>query len=88
MIMSINNVSLKLLSLYILLCICIACESSDSNSSPEVTSTTSMMIDQGVVDFSDYVIEVPQFGTKHSLNVSVCCGVVLWEFAKKWIVKL
>ena len=44
-------------------------------------------VDQGVVDFSDYVIEVPQFGTKHSLNVSVCCGVVLWEFAKKWIVK-
>lgn len=39
-------------------------------------------VDQDVIDHSDYVIEVPQFGTKHSLNVSVCAGVVLWEFAK------
>lgn len=43
-------------------------------------------VDQGVVDLSDYVIEVPQFGTKHSLNVSVCTGVVLWEFSKRFIV--
>lgn len=40
---------------------------------------------QSVIDTSDYVIEVPQFGTKHSLNVSVCAGVVLWEFAKRYI---
>lgn len=40
---------------------------------------------QSAVDASDYVIEIPQFGTKHSLNVSVCAGVVLWEFAKKYI---
>lgn len=39
-------------------------------------------VDQRVIDESDYVIEVPQFGTKHSLNVSVCTGVVLWEFTK------
>jgi tRNA G18 (ribose-2'-O)-methylase SpoU len=38
---------------------------------------------QEAIDKSDYVIEVPQFGTKHSLNVSVCAGVVLWEFAKR-----
>lgn len=42
-------------------------------------------VNQAVVDASDFVIEVPQFGTKHSLNVSVCAGVVLWEFAKKYI---
>lgn len=40
-------------------------------------------VDQEVVDASDYIIEIPQFGTKHSLNVSVCAGVVLWEFAKR-----
>lgn len=42
-------------------------------------------VDQEVVNKSDYIIEIPQFGTKHSLNVSVCAGVVLWEFAKKFI---
>lgn len=42
-------------------------------------------VDQRIIDLSDYVIEVPQFGTKHSLNVSVCAGVVLWEFAKREI---
>lgn len=31
----------------------------------------------------DGAIEVPQFGTKHSLNISVCLGVVLWEFTKQ-----
>lgn len=42
-------------------------------------------VDQDVIDVSDYILEIPQFGTKHSLNVSVCAGVVLWEFAKKYI---
>lgn len=42
-------------------------------------------VDQSVIDESDYIIEIPQFGTKHSLNVSVCAGIVLWEFAKKYI---
>lgn len=42
-------------------------------------------VDQDAIDLSDYVIEIPQFGTKHSLNVSVCAGIVMWEFAKKWI---
>ncbi|MGN0189326.1 MAG: RNA methyltransferase [Candidatus Cryptobacteroides sp.] len=35
---------------------------------------------QDVVDASDLSIEIPQFGTKHSLNVSVCLGIVLWHF--------
>lgn len=40
---------------------------------------------QEVIDACDGVIEIPQFGTKHSLNVSVCAGIVIWEFAKKFI---
>jgi 23S rRNA (guanosine2251-2'-O)-methyltransferase len=42
-------------------------------------------VKQEIVDLSNYVIEIPQFGTKHSLNVSVCAGIVLWEFCKKYI---
>lgn len=42
-------------------------------------------VDQDVINLSDYILEIPQFGTKHSLNVSVCAGVVLWEFTKKYI---
>ncbi|MBO5419780.1 MAG: RNA methyltransferase [Bacteroidales bacterium] len=37
-------------------------------------------VDQDVVDFSDMSLEIPQFGTKHSLNVSVSVGVILWHF--------
>jgi 23S rRNA (guanosine2251-2'-O)-methyltransferase len=44
-------------------------------------------VDQEVINLSDHIIEIPQFGTKHSLNVSVCAGVVLWEFAKNYINK-
>ena len=40
-------------------------------------------VDQDVIDESEHIIEIPQFGTKHSLNVSVCAGIVMWEFAKK-----
>lgn len=38
---------------------------------------------QDVVDLSDAVLEIPQFGTKHSLNISVSAGAVLWECCKK-----
>lgn len=38
---------------------------------------------QNVVSASDYVIEIPQFGTKHSLNISVSCGVVVWDLFSK-----
>ena len=37
---------------------------------------------QEVVDSSDGCLEIPQFGTKHSLNVSVTAGIVIWHFAK------
>ncbi|MBO7290723.1 MAG: RNA methyltransferase [Bacteroidaceae bacterium] len=40
-------------------------------------------VQQAVVDASDGAIEIPQFGTKHSLNVSVTSGMVIWEFAKR-----
>ena len=39
-------------------------------------------VHQEVVDMSDRCLEIPQFGTKHSLNVSVTAGIVIWEFAK------
>ena len=42
-------------------------------------------VDQKIVDLSNHILEIPQFGTKHSLNVSVCAGIVIWEFAKKSI---
>jgi len=36
-------------------------------------------VEQEVVDKSDHCLEIPQFGTKHSLNISVSIGVVLWH---------
>lgn len=42
-------------------------------------------VDQDVIDASDTIVEIPQFGTKHSLNVSVCAGIVMWEFTKRFI---
>ena len=38
-------------------------------------------VQQSVIDLSDGCLELPQFGTKHSLNVSVTAGIVIWEFA-------
>lgn len=40
-------------------------------------------VQQEVVDICDGCIEIPQFGTKHSLNVSVTAGIMIWEFAHK-----
>jgi 23S rRNA (guanosine2251-2'-O)-methyltransferase len=40
-------------------------------------------VQQSVVDACDGCIEIPQFGTKHSLNVSVTGGIIIWEFFKK-----
>lgn len=37
-------------------------------------------VQQSIVNQSDFCLEIPQSGTKHSLNVSVCAGIVLWEF--------
>lgn len=40
-------------------------------------------VQQDVVSASDNCIEIPQLGTKHSLNISVSCGVVLWDLFVK-----
>lgn len=40
-------------------------------------------VHQEVIDRCDRCLEIPQFGTKHSLNVSVTAGIVIWEFAKR-----
>jgi len=40
-------------------------------------------VDEKVMALVDGAIEVPQFGTKHSLNISVCVGVVVWELFRK-----
>ena len=40
-------------------------------------------VQQEVIDRCDGCIEIPQFGTKHSLNVSVTAGILIWEFARK-----
>ena len=37
-------------------------------------------VQQSAVDMADYALEIPQWGTKHSLNVSVSVGVVLWHY--------
>lgn len=38
---------------------------------------------QDVVDVADQALEIPQYGTKHSMNVSVTAGIVMWEFARQ-----
>ena len=37
-------------------------------------------VDQQVVDYCNKAIEIPQFGTKHSLNISVAAGIIVWHF--------
>ncbi|MGV8140117.1 MAG: RNA methyltransferase [Mangrovibacterium sp.] len=40
-------------------------------------------VQQKVIDLCDGAIEIPQFGTKHSFNVSVSAGIVLWDIVNK-----
>lgn len=40
-------------------------------------------VQQEVINASDGCIEIPQYGTKHSLNVSVTAGIVIWDLFKK-----
>jgi tRNA G18 (ribose-2'-O)-methylase SpoU len=44
-------------------------------------------VEQAVVDASDFCVEIPQFGTKHSLNVAVSAGIVIWEVFNKYLTK-
>ena len=41
-------------------------------------------VNQKVVDLCNMSLEIPQYGTKHSLNVSVSAGLVIWEFARQF----
>jgi tRNA G18 (ribose-2'-O)-methylase SpoU len=40
-------------------------------------------VSQEVIDICDEVMEIPQFGTKHSLNISVTTGIVIWELWRR-----
>ena len=40
-------------------------------------------VDQEIINISNGVIEIPQFGTKHSLNISVSAGIISWDFFNK-----
>lgn len=40
-------------------------------------------VDEAVMKLVDGCLEIPQFGTKHSLNISVSMGIVIWEFFRK-----
>lgn len=40
-------------------------------------------VDQEIVDLSDACIEIPQYGTKHSFNISISAGIVLWDYHLK-----
>jgi len=42
-------------------------------------------VSQEVLDLSNNCIEIPQFGTKHSLNVSVAAGIIIWDATSKLI---
>jgi 23S rRNA (guanosine2251-2'-O)-methyltransferase len=57
---------------------------------PEANTTYALVfgnevkgVSQNVVDASDMIIEIPQYGTKHSLNISVSCGIVVWDVFSK-----
>ena len=39
-------------------------------------------VSQDIVDLADIILEIPQYGVKHSLNVSVSVGIALWQFIK------
>jgi tRNA G18 (ribose-2'-O)-methylase SpoU len=40
-------------------------------------------VDESIMEMADYCIEIPQFGTKHSLNITVSMGIVIWHLASQ-----
>lgn len=44
-------------------------------------------VDQAIVDAADLTLEIPQFGTKHSLNVAVTAGILLWHLTNNRLTK-
>ena len=60
----------------------------DSNQKIAIVMGNEVMgISDAILPLLDEVIEIPQFGTKHSLNVSVCTGIVVWEVFRKMVLK-
>ncbi len=45
-------------------------------------------VSESVIDLADIAIEIPQHGTKHSLNVSVCLGIVVWEMYQHFALRV
>ncbi len=56
---------------------------SQSNTYAIVMGNEVKGVQQEVVSQADYVVEIPQFGTKHSLNIAVTTGLVIWDLFKK-----
>lgn len=44
-------------------------------------------VSEGALSLADLALEIPQAGTKHSLNISVCLGIVCWEFFRKLLLE-
>ncbi len=42
-------------------------------------------VDQRIVDIADFLLEIPQEGIKHSLNVSVSAAMAIWQLVSKWL---
>lgn len=42
-----------------------------------------MGVQEEIISLSDFCLEIPQFGTKHSLNIAVSAGIILWDFQKR-----
>ena len=40
-------------------------------------------IEQKTINLSDMAVEIPQYGTKHSLNISVAAGIIIWDIFSK-----
>ena len=40
-------------------------------------------VSEDIIELADLAVEIPQSGTKHSINISVCVGIVVWEMSKK-----
>ncbi len=39
-----------------------------------------------ILEYIDHFVEIPQYGTKHSLNVAVCAGIIMWHFCMPYVV--
>ena len=44
-------------------------------------------VQQNIINMADLSIEIPQWGTKHSFNISVSAGIILWDLKSNWFNK-